>query len=86
MNDKEKKAEANRKYYEKNKDRLAEKWKNDPIRKEKQREYYLNNRERILKRNKEWNIENEGPMRLIRIRYAYGNKLKQNYAWRVRNE
>ena len=86
MIDKEKKAEANRKYYEKNKEWLAEKWKNDPIRKEKQREYYLNNRERILKRNKEWNIENEGPMRLIRIRYAYGKKLKQNYAWKVRNE
>jgi len=86
MIDKEKKAEANRKYYEKNKEWLAEKWKNDPIRKERLRKYYLNNKERILKRNKKWNIENEGPMRLIRIRYAYGKKLKQNYAWKVRNE
>ena len=29
MTNKEKKSIANRRYYEKNKDRLAEKWKND---------------------------------------------------------
>lgn len=83
MTDKEKKAEANRKYYEKNKERLGEKWKNDLKRKEKQREYYLNNREEILKRNKKWNVENVGAMKLIRSRY---NKLKQNYTWEVCNE
>ena len=34
MTDKERKRIANRKYYEKNKDRLAEKWKHDDKRKE----------------------------------------------------
>ena len=41
MTDKERKRIANRKYYEKNKDRLAEKWKNDNKRKEYLKEYYL---------------------------------------------
>ena len=40
MTDKERKRIANRKYYEKNKDRLAEKWKNDDKRKEYLKEYY----------------------------------------------
>ena len=40
---KEKKSIANSKYYQKNKDRLAEKWKNDEVRKEKLRVYYQKN-------------------------------------------
>ena len=36
------KSESNRKYYQKNKDRLAEKWKNDEKRKEYLKEYYKN--------------------------------------------
>ena len=40
MTDKERKRIANRKYYEKNKDRLAEKWKHDDDRKEYLKEYY----------------------------------------------
>ena len=36
----ERKKIANRKYYEKNKDRLAEKWKNDENRKDYLKEYY----------------------------------------------
>ena len=39
MTDKERKQIANRKYYEKNKDRLAEKWKHDEDRKEYLKEY-----------------------------------------------
>ena len=34
------KSESNRKYYQKNKDRLAEKWKNDEKRKAYLKEYY----------------------------------------------
>ena len=45
MTDKERKRIANRKYYEKNKDRLAEKWKHDDDRKEYLKEYYKNNKE-----------------------------------------
>ena len=45
MTDKERKRIANRKYYEKNKDRLAEKWKHDDDRKEYLKEYYKKNKE-----------------------------------------
>ena len=62
---KEKKSEYNKAYYEKNKDRLAEKWKNDPQRKEKLREYYKNNRDRILERAKRWNHKNKEARKLI---------------------
>ena len=48
MTDKERKRIANRKYYEKNKDRLAEKWKHDDNRKEYLKEYYKKNYTRLL--------------------------------------
>ena len=61
----ERKKIANRKYYEKNKDRLAEKWKNDEDRKEYLKEYYKNNKEAILQRAKEWNKRNKEARKLI---------------------
>jgi len=65
MTDKERKQIANRKYYEKNKDRLAEKWKNDEDRKEYLKEYYKENKEAILHRAKEWNKRNKEARKLI---------------------
>ena len=65
MTDKERKKIANRKYYEKNKDRLAEKWKNDENRKDYLKEYYKNNKEAILERAKEWNKRNKEARKLI---------------------
>jgi hypothetical protein len=65
MTNKEKKSVANRKYYEKNKDRLAEKWKNDEERKEYLKEYYKNNKEIILERAREWNRKNKESRKLI---------------------
>ena len=65
MTDKERKQIANRKYYEKNKDRLAEKWKNDEARKEYLKEYYKQNKEIILERAKEWNKRNKEARKLI---------------------
>ena len=65
MTDKERKRIANRKYYEKNKDRLAEKWKHDDDRKEYLKEYYKQNKESILKRAKEWNERNKEARKLI---------------------
>ena len=65
MIDKEKKSIANRKYYEKNKDRLAEKWKNDEDRKEYLKEYYKKNKEIILERAREWNRKNKESRKLI---------------------
>ena len=65
MTNKEKKSIANRRYYEKNKDRLAEKWKNDEERKEYLKEYYKNNKEIILERAKEWNRKNKESRKLI---------------------
>ena len=65
MTNKEKKSVANRKYYEKNKDRLAEKWKNDEDRKEYLKEYYKNNKELILERAREWNRKNKESRKLI---------------------
>ncbi len=68
MIDKEKKSIANRKYYEKNKDRLAEKWKNDEDRKEYLKEYYKKNKEIILERAREWNKKNKEARKLIKER------------------
>ena len=65
MTDKERKKIANRKYYEKNKDRLAEKWKHDDNRKEYLKEYYKQNKEIILKRAAEWNKRNKEARKLI---------------------
>ena len=75
MSDKERKRIANRKYYEKNKDRLAEKWKNDDKRKEYLKEYYKNNKDAILKRAKEWNVRNKEARKLI-IEREKRSKLK----------
>ena len=61
----ERKKIANRKYYEKNKDRLAEKWKHDKDRKEYLKEYYKNNKEAILLRAREWNRRNKEARKLI---------------------
>lgn len=72
---KERKRIANRKYYEKNKDRLAEKWKNDDNRKEYLKEYYKNNKDVILKRAKEWNKRNKEARKLI-VEREKRNKLK----------
>ena len=65
MTHKEKKSIANRRYYEKNKDRLAEKWKNDEDRKEYLKEYYKKNKEIILERAREWNRKNKESRKLI---------------------
>ena len=75
MNKKEKKSIANNKYYQKNKDRLAEKWKNDEARKEYLKEYYKLNKEIILERAKEWNKRNKEARKLI-IEREKRNKLK----------
>ena len=75
MNKKEKKSIANNKYYQKNKDRLAEKWKNDEARKEYLKEYYKQNKEIILERAKEWNKRNKEARKLI-VEREKRNKLK----------
>ena len=66
---------ANRKYYEKNKDRIAEKWKNDENRKDYLKEYYKENKEAILHRAKEWNKRNKEARKLI-IEREKRSKLK----------
>ena len=75
MNKKEKKSIANNKYYQKNKDRLAEKWKNDESRKAYLREYYKKNKEIILERAREWNKRNKEARKLI-IEREKRSKLK----------
>ena len=75
MTDKERKRIANRKYYEKNKDPLAEKWKHDDDRKEYLKEYYKNNKEAILQRAQEWNKRNKEARKLI-IEREKRSKLK----------
>ena len=59
------KSESNKIYYQKNKDRLAEKWKNDESRKAYLREYYQKNKEIILERAREWNKRNKEARKLI---------------------
>ena len=69
------KSESNRKYYQKNKDRLAEKWKNDEKRKAYLKEYYKKNKEIILERAREWNKRNKEARKLI-IEREKRSKLK----------
>ena len=83
MTKKEKKSIANNKYYQKNKDRLAEKWKNDEVRKEKLKVYYLRNKEIILERAREWNRKNKDARRLITGRIK---KSKIQTFWQVNEE
>ena len=59
------KSESNKIYYQKNKDRLAEKWKNDESRKTYLREYYKKNKGKILERARVWNKRNKEARKLI---------------------
>ena len=83
MTDKERKQIANRKYYEKNKDRLAEKWKHDEDRKDYLKEYYKNNKEAILHRAQEWNKRNKEARKLI-VEREKRSKLKS--FWEVNQQ
>jgi len=74
------KSESNKIYYQKNKDRLAEKWKNDESRKAYLREYYKKNKEIILERAREWNKRNKEARKLI-VEREKRNKLKP--FWKV---
>ena len=85
MNKKEKKSIANNKYYQKNKDRLAEKWKNDEARKEYLKEYYNKNKEIILERAKEWNKRNKEARKLI-VEREKRSKLKPFWEVNLRNK
>ena len=85
MNKKEKKSIANSKYYQKNKDRLAEKWKNDEARKEYLKEYYKQNKEIILKRAGEWNKRNKEARKLI-VEREKRNKLKPFWEVNLQNK
>ena len=85
MNKKEKKSIANSKYYQKNKDRLAEKWKNDEDRKEYLKEYYKQNKEIILKRAGEWNKRNKEARKLI-VEREKRNKLKPFWEVNLQNK
>ena len=83
MTHKERKRIANRKYYEKNKDRLAEKWKHDDTRKEYLKEYYVRNKDAILKRAKEWNERNKEARKLITER---DKRSKLKTLWEVEKQ
>ena len=85
MNKKEKKSIANSKYYQKNKDRLAEKWKNDEARKEYLKVYYNKNKEIILERAKEWNRRNKEARKLI-VEREKRNKLKPFWEVNLQNK
>jgi len=85
MNKKDKKSIANNKYYQKNKDRLAEKWKNDEARKEYLKEYYKQNKEIILKRAVEWNKRNKESRKLI-VEREKRNKLKPFWEMNLQNK
>ena len=79
------KSESNKIYYQKNKDRLAEKWKNDESRKAYLREYYKKNNEIILERAREWNKRNKEARKLI-IEREKRNKLKPFWEVNLQNK
>ena len=79
------KSESNKIYYQKNKDRLAEKWKNDESRKAYLREYYKKNKKIILERAREWNKRNKEARKLI-IDREKRNKLKPFWEVNLQNK
>jgi len=79
------KSESNKIYYQKNKDRLAEKWKNDKSRKAYLREYYKKNKEIILERAREWNRRNKEARKLI-VEREKRNKLKPFWEINLQNK
>ena len=79
------KSESNKIYYQKNKDRLAEKWKNDESRKAYLREYYKKNKGKILERAREWNKRNKEARKLI-IEREKRNKLKPFWEVNLQNK
>ena len=79
------KSKSNKIYYQKNKDRLAEKWKNDESRKAYLREYYKKNKEIILERAREWNKRNKEARKLI-IEREKRNKLKPFWKVNLQNK
>ena len=79
------KSEHNKKYYQKNKDRLAEKWKNDESRKAYLREYYKKNKKIILERAREWNKRNKEARKLI-VEREKRNKLKPFWEMNLQNK
>ena len=79
------KSESNKIYYQKNKDRLAEKWKNDELRKAYLREYYKKNKEIILERAKEWNKKNKEARKLI-VEREKRTKLKPFWEINLQNK
>ena len=79
------KSESNKIYYQKNKDRLAEKWKNDESRKAYLREYYKKNKGKILERAREWNKRNKEARKLI-IEREKRNKLKPFWELNLQNK
>ena len=85
MNKKEKKSIANSKYYQNNKDRLAEKWKHDEARKEYLKVYYNKNKEIILVRAKEWNKRNKEARKLI-VEREKRTKLKPFWEINLQNK
>ena len=58
-------------WYEKNKERLAEKWSNDPKRKETQKNYYKINKKKIMDIAKRLNKENHGQRKIIQMRWLH---------------
>jgi len=79
------KSESNKIYYQKNKDRLAEKWKNDESRKAYLREYYKKNKEIILERAREWNKRNKEARKLI-VEREKRTKLKPFWEINLQNK
>ena len=79
------KSESNKIYYQKNKDRLAEKWKNDESRKAYLREYYKKNKKIILERAREWNKHNKEARKLI-IEREKRNRLKPFWEVNLQNK
>ena len=58
-------------WYEKNKERLAEKWSNDPKRKDTQKKYYKSNKKKIMDRAKICYKENHGQRKIIQMRWLH---------------
>ena len=79
------KSESNKIYYQKNKDRLAEKWKNDESRKAYLREYYKKNKKIILERAREWNKRNKAARKLI-VEREKRTKLKPFWEINLQNK
>ena len=80
QNQKEKERKRKAEWYLQNRERLAEKWKNNTVRKMIKRKWYQKNKKISIERAKKWNAKHAEARRLIIVRHLHKKSWKTGWA------